>query len=85
LWHKMMQVTYTKKAFILRVVREGMAQKLADVVFRRTTLGIAGDRRDACLMACAAITARERSRDGERVQRGMEEVRTAFSIWSSTP
>jgi glycerol-3-phosphate dehydrogenase len=69
-------------AEVLHGVREEMAYKLADVVFRRTTLGIAGDPGDTWLRACAAIMAKELGWDASRTQRDMEEVRTAFSIRS---
>jgi glycerol-3-phosphate dehydrogenase len=65
-------------------VREEMAHKLADMVFRRTTLGIAGDPGDTRLRACAAIMAQELGWGASRTDREVEEVRTAFSTRSST-
>jgi glycerol-3-phosphate dehydrogenase len=63
-------------------VREEMAYKLTDVIFRRTTLGIAGDPGEACLRTCAAIMAKELGWDAKRMQREVEEVRAVFSTWS---
>jgi glycerol-3-phosphate dehydrogenase len=73
------------EAEVRHAVREEMARKLADVVFRRTTLGVAGDPGDARLRACAAIMAGELGWDACRTQRDIEEVRTAFSRRSHTP
>jgi glycerol-3-phosphate dehydrogenase len=67
------------KAEILHGVREEMAHKLTDVIFRRTTLGVAGNPGDACLRICAAIMAQELGWDTTRTQREVEEVRGVFS------
>ncbi|MFQ6009238.1 MAG: FAD-dependent oxidoreductase [Candidatus Zixiibacteriota bacterium] len=68
------------KAEILHGIREEMAQKLADVVFRRTELGIAGNSEDRCLQTLAAIMSKEMDWDDVRTQRELEEVRTVFSM-----
>jgi glycerol-3-phosphate dehydrogenase len=73
------------RAEVLHGVREEMAHKLVDVVFRRTTLGITGGLGSACLETCAAIMAKELSWDTSRTQREEEEVRAAFSTRTSTP
>jgi glycerol-3-phosphate dehydrogenase len=70
---------FLMKAEIRHAVREEMAHKLADVVFRRTNLGIAGDPGDARLRACAAVMAEELGWDVGRAQREVEEVRAVFS------
>jgi glycerol-3-phosphate dehydrogenase len=70
------------KAEVLHGVREEMAQKLSDVIFRRTTVGIAGDPGEACLRSCAAIMAQELGWDPKRTQREVEEVRAVFSTRS---
>jgi glycerol-3-phosphate dehydrogenase len=67
------------QAEVLHGVREEMAHKLVDVVFRRTTLGIAGNRGEACFKTWAAIMAQELGWDAKRTQREVEEVRTVFS------
>jgi glycerol-3-phosphate dehydrogenase len=73
------------QAEVLHGVREEMAHKLVDVVFRRTTLGIAGDLGSACLETCASVMAKELGWDTSRTQREEEEVRAAFSTRTSTP
>lgn len=67
------------KAEVLHGVREEMAQKLADVILRRTELGSAGNPGDKALKTCALIMARELGWDESRVQREIEEVRAVFS------
>ena len=60
-------------------VREEMAQKLTDVVFRRTSLGLAGNRGDVALDASAAIMSRELGWDDLRSRREVDEVKMVFS------
>jgi glycerol-3-phosphate dehydrogenase len=67
------------KAEVLHGIREEMAQKLSDVVFRRAGLGTVGNPGDACLETCAAIMARELGWDGVRTQRELKEVKAVFS------
>jgi glycerol-3-phosphate dehydrogenase len=55
-----------------------MAQKLADVIFRRTTLGLSGYPGVARLQACAAIMARELGWDDERTHREVDAVQAVF-------
>jgi len=66
------------KAEVLHAIREEMAQKLADVIFRRTGAGMTGNPGETCLRKCAAIMADELGWDGMRVQKEVEEVRTLF-------
>ena len=56
-----------------------MAEKLRDVIFRRTELGTAGNPGDACLKVCAEIMAAELGWDKERTHRELEEARAVFS------
>jgi glycerol-3-phosphate dehydrogenase len=65
------------KAQVLHAVREEMAQKLADVLFRRTTLGVSGELEGACLRACAAIMATELGWDETTLSKEVEEVQAA--------
>ena len=67
------------KAEVLHGIREEMAHKLSDVIFRRTILGIAGDPGDSLLRACAAIMAKEFGWDVGRTQSEVEEVRAIFA------
>jgi glycerol-3-phosphate dehydrogenase len=69
-------------AEVLHAVRQEMARKLTDVVFRRTTLGIAGDPGDVRLRVCAAIMAKELGWNATKTQREVEEVKAVFCIRS---
>src|SRR5262249_30666368 len=55
-------------------VREEMAQKLADVIFRRTELGLAGNPGEACLKRCAKIMSKELGWNTARTQNEIDEV-----------
>jgi len=66
------------KAEIVYGVREEMAQKLSDVIFRRTELGTAGYPGDACLETSAAIIAQEMGWREERILREIEDVRAIY-------
>lgn len=66
------------KAEVVHAVREEMAQKLADVVFRRTDLGTAGNPGDSALRTCAALMAVELKWDETRVRKELDEVRKVF-------
>jgi glycerol-3-phosphate dehydrogenase len=67
------------KAEILYGIREEMAQKLTDVIFRRTDLATAGVPGDGCLKTSAAFMARELGWDDARTQREIDEVKTVLS------
>lgn len=66
------------KAEVLHGVREEMAVKLADVIFRRTALGMAGHPGDSCLRDCARIMAQELGWSSAKAQSEVEETRVAF-------
>ena len=66
------------KAEIIHAVREEMAQKLVDIVFRRTDLGTACYPGDDAIKTCAELMASEMGWNDDRVQREIDEVRTAF-------
>jgi glycerol-3-phosphate dehydrogenase len=67
------------RAEVLHGIREEMAQKLTDVVFRRTSLGIAGNQRDDTLRSAAVIMSKELRWDDMRTQREISEVKTFLS------
>lgn len=67
------------KAEVVHGIREEMAQKLSDIIFRRTDLGSAGDPGDECLKTSAAIMAAELGWDKTRLQGELEEVKAVFS------
>jgi glycerol-3-phosphate dehydrogenase len=66
------------KAEIVHAVREEMAQKLGDVVFRRTDLGTGEYPGDITLRACADLMASEMGWNEARTERELEEVRAIF-------
>jgi glycerol-3-phosphate dehydrogenase len=62
-----------------------MAFKLADVVFRRTSLGAAGYPGGRAIQRCASLIAREQGWDEERRQREVDEVNQLFLMMGATP
>lgn len=67
------------KAEVLHGVREEMAQKLSDVVFRRTDLGTAMNPGEAALKEVAKIMAAELGWDEARMKREIEEVQKIYA------
>jgi len=65
------------RAEILYGIREEMAQTLADIVFRRTTLALPGKLTDGSLEFCAGLMAQELGWNEERVRRELVEVRAS--------
>ena len=66
------------KAEVRYGVREEMAQKLSDVVLRRTELGTAGRPTDLHLSACAEIMGEELGWSWVKVQTELQEITTFF-------
>ncbi len=66
------------KAEVVHGVRTEMAQKLGDVVFRRTCLGTAGNPGEVALRECATLMARELKWNETRVRKELDEVRNVF-------
>jgi glycerol-3-phosphate dehydrogenase len=66
------------RAEVLHGVREEMAQKLADVVMRRTELGTAGFPGEASLQSCADILAEELGWNRQRRNDEIAEVKALF-------
>lgn len=77
---KISSVRPNLKAEIIHAVRKEMAQKLSDVVFRRTGLGTIGNPGRESLVCCAGLMAAELGWNKERVQREIEEVFSRFII-----
>jgi glycerol-3-phosphate dehydrogenase len=67
------------KAEVLHGVRMEMAQKLSDVVFRRTELGSAGHPGKAALQACADAMSAELGWDNKRTCQELQEVDEIFA------
>jgi glycerol-3-phosphate dehydrogenase len=66
------------RAEVIHAVRKEMAQTLADVVFRRTDLGTAGNPGAAALKDCADLMGSELGWNVSRVNRELLEVKAAF-------
>jgi glycerol-3-phosphate dehydrogenase len=66
------------KAEVVHAVRQEMAQKLADVVFRRTDLGTGANPGQAALQTAAEVMATELEWTEVRRQQELTEVRAAF-------
>ena len=66
------------KAEVIHAVREEMALKLADVVFRRTDLATGHHPGNEVLQTCAQLMARERNWDTKRIREEIDEVNRTF-------
>ena len=70
--------TLLTKAEVLHSVRQEMAQKLSDVVLRRSELGLTGKPDEACLQACTRIMSTELGWDRSRVMQEIEDVGAVY-------
>jgi len=68
------------KAEVLHGIRDEMAQKLTDVIFRRTELGTAGHPGDEVLTACAEIMSAELGWSAARTQQELQGVDEKFAF-----
>jgi glycerol-3-phosphate dehydrogenase len=68
------------KAEVIHGVREEMANKLSDVVFRRTDLGTAGHPGIESLRTCADAMAAELGWCAERIRQELEETSRSFHL-----
>lgn len=66
------------EAEVIHAVRAEMAQKLADIVFRRTELATAGPLDELALEACADLMAGELGWDEAARQQALSETRAAY-------
>lgn len=66
------------RAEIINGIREEMAQKLSDIVLRRTDLGTLGHPGKKSLEECALIAAEEQDWGPERIHNELEEVHKLF-------
>lgn len=65
-------------AEVIHAVRDEMAQKLTDVVFRRTDLATGGDPGEPALQTAAGLMAREMGWNKSRMQQELLKVKSAF-------
>jgi glycerol-3-phosphate dehydrogenase len=78
--HKMSDSSEVTGAEVIHGVREEMAQKLSDMIFRRTELGAAGNPGTECLETCAAIMAAELGWDKARVDQELNATSAIFQL-----
>jgi glycerol-3-phosphate dehydrogenase len=81
-WAETLGESNVLKAEVLHAVREEMASKLSDIVFRRTDLGSGGHPGEAALREAAHIMAKELDWDPHRVQAEIDEVCRAYPTFS---
>lgn len=67
------------KAEVVHAMRNEMAQRLTDIVLRRTELGTAGYPGELCLRSCAALMAEELNWDDKRVEEELSAASAAFT------
>jgi glycerol-3-phosphate dehydrogenase len=84
MWAETLGRSSVIKAEVLHAIRVEMAQKLGDVVFRRTDLGTGEFPGDDALRTCADIMAAELGWNESRVRQELEEVTSAFPRRPST-
>ena len=77
-WGETIGASQTLKGEVIHAVREEMATKLADCVFRRTDLGTAGDPGTSALRTCAELMAGELGWSREQLESELAEVQTRF-------
>jgi glycerol-3-phosphate dehydrogenase len=77
-WRGTLDTSPVLKAEVVHAVREEMAQKLADVVFRRTDLGTGGYPGATALMQCVEVMALELGWTENQVRRELDEVMSIF-------
>ena len=77
-WAEPVGTSNVLKAEIIYAIREEMAQRLSDLVFRRTDLAIGGDPGNATLQACGMMAAAELGWNDERLLNELADVQAAF-------
>jgi len=68
------------RAEVLHGIRDEMAQKLSDVVFRRTDLGTAGHPGNEVLSFCAEVMGEELDWNQSRTHHELQDVNKIFSM-----
>jgi glycerol-3-phosphate dehydrogenase len=77
-WGETLGSSTVLKAEVIHAVREEMAQKLADMVFRRTDLGTGGYPGEVALMQCAELMALELGWGEGRLRQELDEANGTF-------
>jgi glycerol-3-phosphate dehydrogenase len=79
-WIATLGMSTVTKAEVVHAVREEMAQKLEDVVFRRTELGTAGYPGREAIADCAHLMASELGWDTQRLADEVQQVDRSFAL-----
>ena len=79
-WIETLGTSTVTKAEVVHAVREEMAEKLEDVVLRRTELGTAGHPGHEALAGCAQIMAPELGWDTERLHSEVQQLERLFLL-----
>lgn len=77
-WARTLGDSTVLKAEVIHAVRDEMAQKLGDVVLRRTDLGAGGNPGEEALRTCADLMAKELGWSEGKIQKELDEVRAIF-------
>jgi glycerol-3-phosphate dehydrogenase len=81
-WAETLGSSAVLQAEVVHAVREEMAQKLSDVVLRRTELGTTGHPGDEALWSCVALMAAELGWNRQRVDQEVAEVCSIYGVRS---
>ncbi|MGB7291987.1 MAG: glycerol-3-phosphate dehydrogenase/oxidase [Thermodesulfobacteriota bacterium] len=74
---------FVRKAEILYAIREEMAQKLADVLLRRTDMSTNFELNHDSIMASAKIMAKELNWNNDKIEQETNEVKTSLSFFTN--
>jgi glycerol-3-phosphate dehydrogenase len=79
-WGETLGGTTVLKAEVVHAAREEMAERLTDVVFRRTALGTGGNPGESTLRSCAELMGSVLGWDQGRISRELTAVKAAFPL-----
>jgi len=79
-WSETIENSLTIKAEIIHAVREEMAVKLGDVIFRRTDIGTGEFPNENAVRVCAELMGRELGWSEHQTQREIEDLRTQLFL-----
>jgi len=82
-WARPLGNSTVLKAEVVHAVREEMAERIGDVVFRRTDFGTGGHPGEEALQECARTMASLLGWDGNRVREEIDEARNDFMLHHS--
>ncbi|MEE8303280.1 MAG: FAD-dependent oxidoreductase, partial [Candidatus Tectomicrobia bacterium] len=81
-WAETVGTSTTLQAQVVHAVQEEMAQKLTDVVLRRTELGTTGHPGEQALQICAELMASQMGWNQQRIQEELDEVDAAYPLYT---